>query len=206
LVQLSFEDLIAEEKLEAPALCLFGSPARGLAARVAEFDQWVAEHGNFGSVPRSHGWHAHSYDGTGDPSGRCQPAVMSADLRCDHMGFRDGPCCCVGNLLERGACRGCDWEGEPRLTENAAAEDACDHAWPGWRDLPTVPKPPAWNGGTTQKERGVMDRWVARVNSVYPPGWLEAGGPVRTLREPVGTRHVPGGTMFGGYDMAVPAP
>jgi Family of unknown function (DUF6349) len=32
-------------------------------------------------------------------------------------------------------------------------------------------------------------------------GWLQQGGPIRTVRPPQGTRHVEGGTGHGGYDL-----
>ena len=42
------------------------------------------------------------------------------------------------------------------------------------------------------------------MNAVYPPGWLEAGGPIRTVRDsPRSGRHVPARTPYGGYDLAV---
>jgi hypothetical protein len=124
------------------------------------------------------------------PTTRCQPTVLSADLRCECE--RSVECCCLGELMYRGACRSCDWEGEPRDRENAAAEDAC--AWPGWRDVPVVPSVP--------DERKKCAAWVDRVTGLYPPGWLEDGGPSRTKRSGAGTRHVPGRTPFGGYDMS----
>jgi Family of unknown function (DUF6349) len=99
--------------------------------------------------------------------------------------------------MYRGACRRCDWEGEPHDRENAVAEDACDHSWPGWRDLPSVPRVP--------EERKKRAAWVDRVVGLYPAGWLEDGGPIRTARSGYGTRHVPGSTPFGGYDLAAVA-
>jgi hypothetical protein len=46
-----------------------------------------------------------------------------------------------------------------------------------------------------------MSQWVQHVNVIYPGGWLESGGPVRTSRSAHGTRHIPNGTGFGGYDL-----
>jgi hypothetical protein len=184
--QLDLLALVEDAKLSAPAPTLYGSAARGLAARAAEFTAWRDAHGSFGSFGR----HITRPD---TPTGRCQPTVLSADLRCDcdrHEG-----CCCVGELMYRGACRHCDWEGEPRERENTAAEDACEHAWPGWRDVPVVPRVP--------EERSKRAAWVDRVRELYPAGWLEDGGPIRTARSGYGTRHVPSRTPFDGYDMAV---
>jgi hypothetical protein len=192
--QLDLLDAIDAAKLKAPAPTLYGSPARGLAARAAEYDAWRAEHGTFGASTRSHGWTVW-ITCPDTPHGRCQPTVVSADLRCDCDRRRDeDPCCCVGDLMYRGACRGCDWEGEPGDSENAAAEDACDHAWPGWHALPVVPHVP--------EERKARARWVETVTGLYPPDWLEDGGPIRTARRDAGRRHVPSRTPFGGYDMA----
>jgi Family of unknown function (DUF6349) len=196
LVQLDLFTAIEEAKLEAPAPTLYGSPARGLAARAAEMTAWRNEYGGFGCLPRSHAWTVHiSCPDTATE--RCQPTVLSADLRCDCDRFDDHceSCCCIGELRYRGACRGCDWEGDPRAEENRAAEDACDHAWPGWRDLPVVPSVP--------DERKSRARWVERVAALYPLAWLEDGGPIRTSRSKYGTRHVPSRTPFGGYDLAV---
>jgi len=191
LVQLDLFTAIDEAKLEAPAPSLYGSAARGLAARAAEMQAWRSEHGNFGCLPRSHAWTVH-ITCPDTPTDRCQPTVLSADLRCDCDRFED--CYCIGDLMYRGACRGCDWEGEPHEEENTAAEDACEHAWPGWRELPVVPAVP--DKGTTRA------RWIEDVAALYPPGWLEDGGPIRTSRRHSGTRHVPSRTPFGGYDLA----
>ncbi|MFF0770911.1 DUF6349 family protein [Nonomuraea wenchangensis] len=94
--------------------------------------------------------------------------------------------------LYRGACLGCDWEGETRPSNGDAVEDAHDHAWPGWRDLPAV-KPPKSN----------YARWLVEVGRAYPPGWLEAGGPIVTVRaDSRFSRHLPGKAPGGGYDLA----
>jgi hypothetical protein len=198
--QLDLLDLIAEASREAPAPCLFGSPARGLPARAAEFEAWCEEYDHFGSLPRSHAW-TRSITHPRNPTEQCRPSCLSADVRCNSTRHRwdrgEGvPCYCVGALVYRGACRGCDWEGDPRGRENEAVEDAHDHAWPGWRGLPVIRtrKPGAPHQAA---------RWADEVALAYPPGWIEAGGPVRILRTPPGMRHVPSmGSPFGGYDMA----
>jgi hypothetical protein len=48
--------LLEETKLVTPAPSLYGSPARGLAARSREYQAWRAEHGGFGALGRSHAW------------------------------------------------------------------------------------------------------------------------------------------------------
>jgi hypothetical protein len=186
--------LIEETKLATPAPTLYGSPARGLPARRTEYQRWRAQHGGFGSLGRSHAWTV-SISCPDSPAPRCQPTVLAADLRCDCDNRCDhAHCSCVGELMYRGACRSCDWEGEPVDGENAAAEDACDHAWPGWHQLPVVARVP--------EQRNARARWVEAVTTSYPAGWLEDGGPIRTARSGMGGRHVPTRTPFGGYDLA----
>lgn len=193
--QLDLLAVIEQTKTEAAAPSLYGSPARGLPARAAEFAAWCEAHGSFGSFGRSHAWTV-TLTCPDTSTERCQPTVLGADLRCDCD--RDEDCCCVGDLMYRGACRHCNWEGQPHDGENPAAEDACDHAWPGWRDLPTVERVP--------EERTKRAAWIERVIAHYPPGWLEDGGPIRTTRTGPGTRHVPDRTPFGGYDLAAAEP
>jgi len=193
--------VLEEIKREQPAPCIHHSPARGLFARAAEFEAWQEQHGGFGSYSRSHAWHPAIIAPT-DPAGRCQPTLLSADIRIAH-GLdvnRERACACeeTNRLMYKGACCGCEWEGTARDHENSAVEDACDHSWPGWRDLPTVPRMPSENG---PRDKFARDRWTEHVNGLYPPGWLEAGGPIRTVRRPAESRHVEGGTQFGGYDM-----
>lgn len=99
----------------------------------------------------------------------------------------------------RGGCLGCDWEGEEHTKEGEAAEDAHDHAWPGWRDRPAVLSRPA----TAEYDKKSLNRWVASVRQAYPDGWLDHGGPIRTIRKDSrGMRNVPGRAPGGGYDMA----
>jgi hypothetical protein len=182
-----------EERL-ASAPCLYASTARGFFARLAAWTQWIDEYGNFDCIRLSHGWHTWYRDQ--QPTHQCRPIVMSADLRCNCYEYG---CQCVGELIYRGACLHCDFEGPDRLSENEAAEDANDHCWHGWRDLPIVP--PAPEGGTSKKDNQARSTWVSKVNELYPAGWLEDGGPIRTRRSGLGTRHVPARTPFGGYDM-----
>lgn len=182
-------------------LCLYDSPARGLQARAAEFEAWKAQHGSSGSQLRAHAWTLGIGGGPGKSTARCQAATLSVDLRQPLRGEDHGlECRCTDAdvYLYRGACRGCAWEGEPQPglgSENLAAEDALDHAWPGWRDLPVIHRKP----GSPKAAAG----WLERVTAEYPAGWLEAGGPIRTWRTGLGTRHVPGYGPFGGYDAGV---
>jgi hypothetical protein len=200
--QLDIFAAIDEANAEQRPRCAFNSPARGVTARLAEFAEWQAEYGRNGSLRRSHAWTA-MFPGKVGPTDRCMPAVLDADVRKpDELDdIATWPRCgCSENydeLMYRGVCRGCDWEGRPRRGENPAVEDACDHAWPGWRDVPIVAK---WPGSSSPK----AGRWLERALASYPAGWLEAGGPIRTLRPSGGTRHNgQHATPYGGYDMAV---
>lgn len=193
-----FEAAEKQRRLDhAPTL--FDTGQRGYFARLAVFDQWAQDYGHFASLRRSHAWHAQigaMRVGGQQPTDACRPTILTADLYCDHY---NEDCFCVGDVVYRGACLHCTWEGPLRDGENPATEDAHDHAWPGWRDLPLVPRRPDTATGTQQKK--AITRWVQHVNAIYPSGWLESGGPIRTSRGAYGTRHVPNHTGFGGYDM-----
>ncbi len=195
-VQMDMLDAIEQIDYEQqPIICLYRSTARGLAARAADID----------TTPRRvHAWSIYTTCPTKRTT-RCQATVLSADTRRYSASQKWPACGCeqINELMYRGACLGidCDWEGEPHpLNENAAVEDAMDHAWPGWRDVPIVPRVPfAANNATEQK-------WLNKVTPLYPEGWIENGGPIRTQREKYGTRHHGPAIPCGGYDMGVPAP
>jgi hypothetical protein len=196
--------------------CLYASPVRGLAARLAEYDLWGQVFGRFASGCDSHAWRPTAGAGWAlSPADyqmdRHEPFLLDCDLRRDH--WKDTPVPPCGHhgddwLIYRCVCRlpGCDWEGPERARENPAVEDGMDHAWPGWRALPAVPRVPDYGGnpntGTAKKQ---LAAWAAKVNAVYPEFWLENGGPIRTLRKPLETRHVDRRTPYGGYDLGVPA-
>jgi hypothetical protein len=201
--------------------CLYASPARGLAARLAEWELWQELYGAFGCACDSHAWRPamRMCSATGELQlSRHEPFLLDCDLRrvgkdkdlplppCGHDRPAGAPGC---GLLYRSACRmaGCDWEGPERGRGNAAVEDGMDHSWPGWRGLTTVPRVPGTGGsGTSSAAVRAITSWAAKVNAVYPAGWLESGGPIRTLRRPMETRHVESATPYGGYDLAVIAP
>lgn len=195
--QLDLLDLIPKPEPTLPR-SIFGTPSRGLRARLAEYEQWQEQYGNFGSSPFSHGWKSWMTLG-GDHTDRCYPVILSADLRPFVTGHI-GP----GGLLYRGECTGCDWEGPVRGCEAEAVEDAHDHSWPGWRDLPIVPRPP--NVGMNPKARhAAVQKWLAEVTKVMPAGWIETGGPIITERDELGRRDVENRTGMGGFDLAARA-
>lgn len=96
-------------------------------------------------------------------------------------------------MIYNGTCRGCKWEGPDQPHENAAVEDAHDHAWPGWRDQPLMPPAPM------EDTAG----WLARAKRIYPAGWVDNGGPIRTVRpHQIAGRHHRS-HLWDGFDMGV---
>jgi hypothetical protein len=183
---------------------LFDTDQRGYFVRIAAAKQWADDYGHFDCLRRSHAWHSSDAPFVNaHPTATCRPAVLTAALHCDH---HDRDCLCVGRGgVYRGACLHCAWEGplrdgENTAAENTAAEDAHDHAWPGWRELPHVPRRPD-TASNSQKTSAALRNWIADVDAIYPAGWLDSGGPIRTRRSTHGSRHVPNRTGFGGYDL-----
>lgn len=171
-----------------------------------EDGQYMADVAAFFKVPAEEGWdpsithpEGRGY-GPSDrftPSERCSPTILSRFLR-------DAP---TGeHLFYRGACLGCGFMGDVLPMrgrgENGATEDAHDHVWPGWRDLPVVPRPEGIYGDSKAviKKR---EKWIAAcLDAGMTMEWLEAGGPILTARGPMATRHNWPGTPWGGYDMS----
>lgn len=92
--------------------------------------------------------------------------------------------------LHRGACLSCTWEGPDRRRTAEAVEDAHDHTHPQWRALLPLPE-----------RRG--RHWLTHATRLYPQGWFDKGGPIRTIRVGIEKRHRPGEAPGGGYDLAV---
>jgi len=193
------EALAQQRADQAPGLS--DSPARRYRARQDSYEAPIAEYGSVGSPTRSRGRQVASTSPVADtPTDRCQPTLLSADLRCQHY---SGGCACVGELYDRGACPRCPYESPVRDRENPAVDDGHDHARPGRRHLPTVPRAPERTGNPTSKTRHAA--WADPVCETHPAGWLAAGGPIRTLRDRTGGRHVPHHNGLGGDDLAVRA-
>jgi hypothetical protein len=188
------------EQLAEQAPGLFDLDQVGYFLRLEITEQWRRTYGAARRIRDAHAWAPCISQMRREqvPAAQCRPAIMVADLRCEHY---DVDCYCPGDLLYRGECLACPWEGPAHDRHNPAVEDAHDHAWAGWRTLPAASRRP--EPGTTHKLKAAMARWVDGVNEAYPEGWLEAGGPIRTLRGESGTRHVPGHSGFGGYDLAI---
>lgn len=91
----------------------------------------------------------------------------------------------------RGGCLTCDWEGPVHRGDgygdgdNAAVEDAHDHAFPGWRTLPPI---------TRVKDRWEIPQSRSRWNqltSQYPAGWVDQGAPLLAWSRHRGEAHAP---------------
>ncbi len=171
----------------------YADPADLDAAR----ERWVFEHGNLGSVNKSHMWHRaltggrlalkeHSLD------------TFTVDLRCpvNAHAHRDEPCGYVGDLLYLAVCAPCQWHAIG--DENDVVDSWHDHAFPGWRTLPVLPEKLRGKMGTTTMTPKLQD-WF---NANYPVRFRAPGAPIRTTRSPYGTRHVPNYSPYGGYDLA----
>lgn len=183
--------------LERPVPKLYADrDCRGLAQRRWAREEWVRQYGHFDSVRVSHGWYENFTSWSTPETAHCQAAVMSANLSCHHTSRYADPCQCVDGTVYRGACYYCDWEGGLRPSEEDALEDALDHAWPGWRELPVVESD--WMKESGSKRAKAIQAWWGRILAAgYARDWLEQGGPIRTRRSIQGARPV-----FGAYHPA----
>lgn len=126
----------------------------------------------------------------------CQPAVLERLVYTDPAAAAAGDYTSYSLSEFLAACHGCDWRAEPVQFESEATEAAHDHAFPGWRSLPVLPRLP--NELTDQQRRELL----ALIARLYPSDWVDRHGPVLTRRSPIGIRHVPRRAPTGGYDMA----
>ncbi len=167
------------------------------AALDAAFRQWQFLHGQFGSVPRSHMWHRGIGAGRPTELGAHTAAVFSADLRCQPDQHPPGDCACTGGLIQKIVCDPCGWQ-TISAHENTAVEAWHDHALPDWRSLPVMPA----RLRTTDRAglgQGRAGKWIEEH---YPAAAQVPGAPIITERIGPGTRHVPGGSPWGGWDIA----
>ncbi|MEV8339469.1 DUF6349 family protein [Leucobacter sp. NPDC077196] len=169
----------------------------------AAWERWQFENGSFGCVPYSHMWHSDKYRRGEEISiGAHQHASFQADARCDGGRFggpehdhADGEL--PNDLIYQFICSPCRWHTISN-SENAAVEAWHDHVLPGWRDLPVVPKKLAEHGG----ERTKLARLQSWLEEYYPAAWQASGFPIISERNTYGTRHVPGGSPWGGYNLS----
>lgn len=124
--------------------------------------------------------------------------LYTADLRCEpwkHADKHQG-CMCVGDLIYQAICEPCEWHAIADR-ENSAVEMWHDHALPGWRELPVVPSRLRMldKDGLSKATR----KWIEEH---YPRSMQIPGAPIISERRPFGTRHVPGRSPWGGYDLS----
>ena len=194
-----------EAKLAATPRCLFDSPACGLAWRAAEYAAWVEEYGNFGSGIRSHAWTV-QITCPDEPTSRCQATVLSCSVRSDR--YSDGEECRAATasprdeLLYRARASASAVTGKANPTAARTLPSRTRWITPGPAGA-TCRSSTRWPDDAKSNDRW----WDATSSRCYPEGWLENGGPVRTHREKLRTRHHAGpATPYRGYDMGVPKP
>lgn len=177
------------------------TPAQLLAA-TEEHDR--GRHGWSADDPTSGMWRLGITTGWCGTAPRHTLCMLTTDLRCDcrrpsfnREGEPIGLCRCVGDLLYQANCPECSWH-HVSDDENTAVEAWHDHAWPGWRDLPLIPRK-LRTAINTQKTTAALTAWLEEN---YPPEFRVDGAPVLTDRDGIGTRSVPRRSPYGGYDIA----
>lgn len=157
------------------------------------FEHWRFLNGNFGSLQRSHMWHRAPASGSGIEFEEHSIAVFSADLSPERG--EAGP----GGNVYQAVCESCEWHrvGD---SENTVVEAWHDHAIAGWRELPVIPA--QLRVRTDKGITKLAQTWIAEH---YPERLQVPGAPIITERSPHGTRHVPGYSPWGGYDISATA-
>lgn len=159
---------------------------------------WQFLHMRDGASVQSRMWRRSIAFPAGADVGTHRLDLFAADLRCEPWkhGHPHDKCACVGDLMYLAICELHAWHGI-FSDENTAAEVWHDHAFPGWRDLPIVP---ARLRSTDKPGLSTSARkWIERH---YPTSAQVVGAPVITERSGLGTRHVPGRSPWGGYDIS----
>jgi len=170
----------------------------------AAWRRWIEVNGHFNSIFLSRMWHR-SYTAPRAVIGDHSTDQYDVDLRCAagaHQEHRAtlglGKICqCMGGTLTQIICSVCSWHHIG--TEHEAIEAWHDHAFPGWRELPVLPAALRGSMGGTRMTPKV-EKWL---EANYPESFRIPGAPIRTEREQFGTRHVPGYSPFGGYDLSI---
>ncbi len=169
----------------------------------AAWRRWVEIKGNFNSVFLSKMWHR-SYTVHHMNIGEHTFDLYDVDLRCaagahDSRKIDDPPgplCQCVGSITAQAICSHCSWHHIG--TEAECVEVWHDHAFPGWRDLPTLPGKIRGGMGPTR----MTPKLEAWLEDNYPPAFRVPGAPILTERPSYGSRHVPNYSPFGGFDLS----
>lgn len=189
---LTLLDVLAAQEGEAT---ITRPPAPGVHARTAWAEAARAVHGRY-LAPHLHllpclPWELAScaYHVDMDPragrrvrhTARCTGTIMDVDV-----GPADWEAHGPSPTLYRPACLSCVWEGDPSTDENEALAEACDHAWPGWRDLPPYTGP-RFHAMRPDMVRKHLAGYAATVAGLMPR-WLEDRAPLPTIRQAIGTR------------------
>lgn len=168
----------------------------------AAYTRWIAEHGEFGCIVYSHMWHRAI--AAINPITRLNGHELhpyNAEGRChypDQHDHSNDPEPLPGRWMYQAICPSCSWHHIG--TENNTVEAWHDHALPGWRELPVLP---ATLAGLRDTPKGAP-RIRAWIEEHYPDGFAVDGAPILTDRGHGGSRHVPGRSPLGGYDLAAP--
>ncbi|TFC92059.1 MULTISPECIES: DUF6349 family protein [Cryobacterium] len=189
-----FDDLIEKPAYAGAAPLHFTVEAFGIDQLNEAFERYRADFGNFNCLALSHMWRSGTWQGLGATPNHGM-SVFAAALGCEAH-YRIS-CSCVSSRVVRAVCE-CGWVSTIREDESPAVEEWHDHAWPGWRDLPVVQSP-----NTASDRNNQFPRLLTAVD--YPKAWMVPGAPVITEREYPGSRHVPGYSPWGGYDISFTA-
>lgn len=163
----------------------------------AAFDGYVGEYGRFGCRVHSHMW-ADDFTDRPFEFGEHEFVLMTADGGRECPPGHDHTASPLpGELMYQAICAPCRWH-QISDRSNLVIEAWHDHAMPGWRDLPEFPL--VLSRAETRQQKAVASAWITQH---YPPVWQQPGVPVRTMRVPEGTRHVPGRSPLHGYDIAI---
>lgn len=164
----------------------------------AAFEHWQFLHAHDKTHVNSRMWHRSITVPESDRIAGHGFVLYTTDLRCEPWKHAEkhGGCTCLGDLMYQAICEPCAWNGITD-SENDAVEMWHDHALPGWRELPIVPSRLRMmdKDGLSKAARN----WIGEH---YPKSMQIPGAPIITERRPYGTRHVPGRSPWGGYDLS----
>lgn len=153
------------------------------------FEHWCFMNSHHGAYRASHMWHRHITDRNPTELDEHRAEIFTAELRPEKGDH--GP----GDLLYQAVCDPCLWH---ELGEEAQVVEAWhDHALPGWRDLPVVPL-----NVRVRNETGLTKLARTWIAESYPEHMQMPGAPIITERQEYATRHVPGYSPWGGYDLS----
>lgn len=203
--QLAFdiEGMLHEARVEA-APAWSGAPLHFTTAYYspddldAAFEHWQFLHAQDKTHVNSRMWHRSiTVPENGQVAGHGF-VLYTTDLRCEPWKHSDSheSCTCVGELMYQAICEPCEWNGIADH-ENAAVEMWHDHALAGWRELPVVPSRLRMMDKDALAKSAT--KWIVEN---YPKSMQIPGAPIITERRPYGTRHVPGRSPWGGYDLS----